>query len=440
MKKNLHLIALLLALPVTSTGATMDFVQAFEQAQKDDPQILAAEFQYQATQQKIPQARAALLPNVSLDVFKGKHDTESTSVPTSVTTIDSYDTEGYTLSLTQSIYNHGYWLQWQQADLTVAIGEAQVNAARQDLIVRVAQAYYNLLAAQDTLKFATAEKESIGKQLEQNKQRFNVGLIAVTDVKESQAQYDLSVAQWITAENAQATATESLRNLIGIVPENLAPLVEDIPLMIPQPENIDEWVKTALQNNLSLKAAQLALEVAEKQVGVQRSGHYPSLSLIASRDDVTTDGVSVGDTESTDDAVILNLNVPIFSGGLTNARTQEAIALKEQTRVLRDQSQRATEQLCRTSYLGVTASIARVTAYKQALISTQAAFEATQAGYEVGTRTAVEVLTALREQYRSERDYAQARYDYVINLLRLKQAAGMLSREDVVMVNQWLVH
>lgn len=442
MKKNLHLIVLLLALPVTSTGATMDFMQAFEQAQKDDPQILAAEYQYQATQETLPQARAALLPNVSLDVFAAKHNNEVTSLTTSITTRDRYNADGYTLSLTQSLYNHGNWLRLQQADMNVAIGEAKINAARQDLIVRVAQAYYNLLAAQDNLKFATAEKESIGKQLEQNQQRFNVGLIAITDVKESQAQHDLSVAQWITAENTQATARESLRSLLGIAVDELLPLADDIPLLMPQPESIEEWVTAAKQNNLSLKAAQLSLEVAQKQVGIQRSGHYPSLSLIARRDDMTTDGVSTiaGDTESTDDSITVNLNVPIYSGGLTSARTREAVALKEQTRVLRDQSLRETEQLSRISYLGVTASIARVTAFKQALISTQAAYEATNAGYEVGTRTAIDVLVALREQYRAERDYAQARYDYIINFLRLKQAAGMLSRDDVVLVNQWLVH
>lgn len=444
MRKNSHFYLLLasinLWMPVTVMGATIDFMQAFEQAQKDDPQILAAEYEYQATYEALPQARAALLPNVSLDVFTGKHSDESTNQTTQITSSDRYDTEGYTLSLAQSLYNHGYWLQWQQADLTVAIGEAKVHAARQALIVRVAQAYYNLLAAQDNLKFATAEKDAIGKQLEQNQQRFNVGLIAVTDVKESQAQYDLSVAQWIAAENAQATARENLRSLMGVLPENLAPLGETIPLLMPQPENIDEWVKTAQQNNLSLKAALLSFEVSQKQVSLQRSGHYPALSLIARRDDVTTDGVAVGDTESTDDSVTLNLNVPIYSGGLTSARTREAVALKEQSRVLRDQSLRETEQLCRTSYLGITTSIARVNAYKQALISTQAAYEATQAGYDVGTRTAIDVLAALREQYRAERDYAQARYDYIINLLRLKQAAGMLSREDVVQVNGWLVH
>ena len=306
--------------------------------------------------------------------------------------------------------------------------------------MRVAQAYYKVLAAQDNLKFATAEKASIARQLEQNQQRFNVGLIAITDVKESQAQYDLSVAQWITAENTLANTRESLRSLLGVEADELLPLADDIPLQIPQPENIDEWVKTAQQNNLALKAAEFSLDVAQKQVGIQRAGHYPSLSLIASRNDATTDGLNSGDTEQTNDTITLNLNVPIYSGGLTNAKTREAAALKERARVLRDQARRDTEQLSRTSYLGVTASIARVTAFKQALVSTQAAYEATNAGYEVGTRTAIDVLVALREQYRAERDYAQSRYDYIINFLQLKQSAGMLARDDVVLVNQWLVH
>ena len=432
--------SVLVIAPVAVTAAPMDFLQAYEQAQKDDPRILAAEFQYQATRETLPQARAALLPNVSLDVFTGKHNTETTVQATSITTANRYDREGFTLSLSQSLYNHAYWLQVLQADIYVAIGEVNVNAARQELIVRTAQAYYNVLAAQDNLKFATAEKESIGKQLEQNQQRLNVGLIAITDVKESQAQYDLSVAQWITAENALANARESLRSLIGMAVDDLLPLANDMVLATPQPENIDEWVKTALQNNLSLKASQLSLEVAQKQVGIQRAGHYPSVSLIARRNDATTDGLVSGDNEIRDDSVIVNLNVPIYSGGLTSSKTREAVALKEQARVLRDQSIRETEQLSRTSYLGVTASIARVAAFKQALVSTQAAYEATQAGYEVGTRTAIDMLLVLREQYRAERDYAQARYDYILNFLRLKQAAGMLSREDVVLVNQWLVH
>lgn len=440
MKNIIRFSLVLMCAPFSVIGAGIDFMQAFEQAQKDDPKILSAEFAYQATTEALPQARSALLPNVSLDVYASKHNTDVTDQLTSLTTSDDYRSDGYTLSLSQSLYNHGFWLQLQQADLSVAIGEAQVNAARQDLIVRVAQAYYSLLAAQDNLKFASAEKEAIGKQLEQNKQRFDVGLIAITDVKESQAQYDLSVAQWIAADNALANAREDLRNLIGEVPEELAPLAEDIPLLIPQPESIDEWVKTARDNNLSLKAAQLSYDVAQKQVSLQRSGHYPSLSLVASRTDATSDGKAAGDNEVTDDAIMVNLNVPIYSGGLTSARTREAVALKEQSRVLRDQAQRDTDQLCRNSYLGISAAIASVKAYKQALISTQAAYEATKAGYEVGTRTAIDVLVALRDQYRAERDYAKSRYDYVLNLLRLKQAAGMLSREDVVQVNGWLVH
>ena len=440
MKKILLLSSFLLSTPLLVTATPMDFLQAFEQAQKDDPKILAAEYQYLATREALPQARAALLPNVALDVFTAKHNEQTTDQTTTITTTDRYDREGFTLSLTQSLYNHAYWQKLLQADLTVAIGEANVNAARQDLIVRVAQAYYNLLAAQDNLKFATAEKTAIGKQLEQNQQRLNVGLIAITDVKESQAQYDISVAQWITAENALANNRESLRTLIGVAADELAPLLDDMVLATPQPESIDEWVKAALQGNLALKAAEISFEVAQKQVNIQRAEHYPSVSLTARRNDVITDGVNSGDFERYDDSIMVNLNVPIYSGGLTHAKTREASALREQARVLRDLSLRETEQLCRTSYLGVTASIARVTAFKQALISTQAAYEAIRAGYEVGTRTAIDELVGLREQYRAERDYAQSRYDYIINYLKLKQSAGMLSRDDVVLVNQWLAH
>jgi outer membrane protein len=423
-----------------ATPVAMDLLQVFELAVKNDAQIQAAEYAYLSAQEAKPQARAALLPNISLDVFAGKNSTEIINQATQISASNDYNSDGYTLALTQSIYNHAYWLQLQQADLSVAVGEAQVNAARQDLIVRAARTYYRLLGAYDNLRFATAEKEAIGKQLDQNQQRFNVGLIAITDVKESQAQYDLAVAQWIEAENTLATERENMRILIGTIPENLAPLIENIPLLMPQPENIDEWVKTAEQNNLLLRSAKFTFEISQKQVGVERSGHYPSLSLIASREDVTTDGFALVDTESTNDTIMVNLNVPIYSGGLTSARTREAVALQEQTRMLLEQSRRTTEQLSRTSYLGVTTAISRVTAFKQALASSQAAYEATLAGYEVGTRTSIDVLALLREQYRAERDYARARYEYITNLLLLKQAAGMLSREDVVQVNQWLMH
>lgn len=433
----------LLMMLVSQPALSLDFLQAFEMAESSDPDIQAAKFEYQSTLDTKPQARAALLPNVSLDVFANQVKQDTTSAtPFSVTsfTTGDYDSTGYNLSLIQSIYKHDLYLTLEQADLGIASAAAAYEAAQQALILRVAEVYYSVLAAKDNLAFARAEKTAIGEQLEQTRRRFDVGLIAITDVKESQAQYDLSVAQEIQAENSLSTARETLRTIIGKMPEDLNPLQEDIPLLIPEPTDIDQWVKTAKQNNLNLKSARYAFDVARKQVSINRAGHYPSLDLTLARSDTSNeleDGTEI-DRENT--TIGLNLSVPIYSGGLTSAQTREAVSQQERARALREKAIRDTVKVTRDSYLGVTTSIAQVKALKQALISTQTAYEATQAGFEVGTRTAVEVLSVLREQYRAERDYAQARYDYLLNTLRLKQAAGTLNREDVVHINQWLVH
>ena len=438
--KNIHKTWLTASLLLLSSQQSLaiDFLQAYEMAEQSDPDIQAARYQYEATLDTRPQVRAALLPSVSLDVFRQQVEQDTTS-PFALISED-YDVNGYSLSLSQSIYQHDLYLSLEQADLNVASAAATYEAAQQELILRVAQAYYDVLAARDNLAFAQAEKNAIGEQLEQTKRRFDVGLIAITDVKESQAQYDLSVAQEIQAENQLATSTETLRSIIGEMPETVTPLAEEIPLLIPEPVDISRWVETAKQNNLNLKTAQYAFDVASKQVSINRAGHYPSLGLTLSHDDTTTDVDNNPSVDNEDTTITLNLSVPIYSGGLTSARTREAVAQKERARALREKAMRNTVQLSRESYLGVTTTIAQVKAFKQALISTQTAYEATQAGFEVGTRTAVEVLSVLREQYRAERDYAQARYNYILNLLRLKQAAGILSRNDVEQINQWLTN
>lgn len=432
------LILMLLAVSSYPVNA-IDFLQALDKAEQSDPDILAAEFQYQATLESRPQSRSALLPQLNLSVFK-TDSSQDISNSVSFTVPDgSYDsdTDGFRLTLQQSIYNHSYYAQLHKADSIIASATADINAARQALILRVAEAYFNALGAEDNLKFARAEKEAIGQQLEQTQKRFEVGLIAITDVKESQAQYDISVAQAISAENLLATSLEVLRSIINLMPENIAPVVNDLPLQTPDPADINQWVDTAISNNLALKSAQYNFEAAQKQVSIDRSGHYPSLDLSAEYSDTSNDSdISGRDTEDT--SLTLQLNIPIYSGGSTSANTRQSIALKEQARALRDKAHRTAVQLSRESYLGVTTSIAEVNAFKQALISTQTAYEATQAGFEVGTRTAVEVLAALREQYRAERDYARARYTYILNMLRLKQAAGTLNRDDAIQVNQWL--
>jgi outer membrane protein len=435
-----HLLLFSLLLMGSQQSLALDFLQAYELAQQSDPDIQAARYEYESILDSRPQARAALLPNLTLDIFaqQVEQDSNRPTTTTTTTTTRDYDASGYRLSLVQSIYQHDLYLTLEQTDLSIASAAASYDAAKQALILRVAEAYYAVLAAGDNLAFARAEKNAIGEQLEQARRRFEVGLIAITDVKESQAQYDLSVAQEIRAENQLSTTMETLRTIIGQMPETVTPLAEDIPLLIPEPVDINQWVETAKQNNLALKSAQYTFDMAMKQVDIDRAGHYPSLNLTLSHDDVTTDIDSFPTIEEEDTSIILNLSVPIYSGGLTSARTRAAVSQKERARALKEKTIRDTVKLSRDSYLGVTTSIAQVEALKQALISTQTAYEATQAGFEVGTRTAVEVLSVLREQYRAERDYAQARYDYILNILRLKQAAGILGREDVVYINSLL--
>jgi len=413
----------------------IDFLEAFELAQNSDPEILAASFEYQSAINERPQSRAALLPNVRLDFFSSQVKQKGNKITNPAV---NYDSNGYSLSLTQSIYNHDLYLKLEQTDLSIAASAAAYDAAKQALIIRVADAYYNVLGASDNLAFARAEREAIGEQLEQANSRFEVGLIAITDVKESQAQYDLSVASEIQAENLLTTTRETLRTIIGEFTTSLTTLANSIPLILPEPSNINDWVETALKNNLSLKSAKYQYAIAAKQISINRSGHYPSLNLSLSRDDSRLDIDNRPTIDSEDTTISLNLSIPIYSGGLTSARTKSAIAEKERARALREKAIRETTKLSRDSYLGVTTSIAQVKAFKQALISTQTAYEATQAGFEVGTRTAVEVLSVLREQFRAERDYAKARYEYILNLLRLKQAAGILTKQDVIEINQWL--
>jgi len=415
----------------------IDFTEALELAIIHDQDLQSAEFEYQSTLATRGQSKSALLPQLELSVFTRRTDQETVNSTTFLNSSSKFDTDGYSLSLTQTVYNHSLYKTLQQTDMLIAAATATVEAARQDLIVRLATAYFNVLGAEDNLKFATAEKEAIGKQLEQSKKRFEVGLIAITDVKEAQASYDTSVAQEIEARNLHSAELEALAVILGSYTTKIAPMVENIPLIIPEPANIQKWTDNALQNNLSLQAANYNFQASQKQVDADQSEHYPFLGLSARSDYSDPDGGRF-DGETTDTAITLQLTVPIYSGGLTSSKHRQSIALKEQARSLKEKAHRQTLQQTRDAYLGVTSTIAQVKAFQQALLSSQAAYEATQAGFEVGTRTAIDVLTTLREVYRAERDYARARYNYVINTLRLKQAAGTLSIDDGKAISTFL--
>ncbi len=432
MQRTAAKLLLAAALVLPQAALASDLLGVYHQALESDPQLRAAEAAHRAAMEIRPQSRSALLPQVNLSAERNTIDSDITGLGNR-----NYDTNGYTLSLVQSIYHHDTYVQLRQADAGIAQADAELRAAGHGLILRVAEAYFNLLAAEDNLEFAEAEKRAISQQLRQTKQRFEVGLSAITDVHEAQASHDLAVAQEIAAQNQLEIAREVLRELTGNEPDGTAPLSGEMALVGPEPADIDQWVETALQQNLGLLATEASVNAAREEVKRRQSGHYPSLDLVASRRySDTRDAPSFGN-ESTTNTIGLQLNVPLYSGGRTSATVREAGHRLTQALEGLDQQRRATVRQTRSAYLGVIAGISRVKALKQSLSSTQTALEATQAGFEVGTRTVVDVLNSQRLVYLARRDYARARYDYLLATLSLKQAAGTLDVADLESINRW---
>jgi outer membrane protein len=436
---------------LSSAAAAADLAEVYTLAQRHDAQFRAETANYHAARQQAPLARSALLPQIAGAAAVSETstssegtefvDTNADGVPdTSILT--NYDLEADTtnwnVSLRQSLYSHANWKRLQQANALVAQAEAEYEAAKQNLILRTAEAYFNVLSAEDNLTFAAAETRAVGQQLEQARQRFEVGLIAITDVKESQAQYDNAIASEIQASNLLDSAREALWILTNSTIPKLAKLGENLVLQPPEPQDKQQWVDRALSDNLQLLSARFAYEIAGKEVSVQRSGHYPTLDLVARRNFTDNDAGLFGLNEQTMDYVGVELSVPIFSGGGVRASVKQAIYRRDASKEQLEFTQRSVVQQARNAYQNTLADISRVNALKQALISSQAAYEATEAGFEVGTRNSVEVLLSLRNTFGAERDYAATRYNYLLNTLRLKQAAGNLQVSDLQIINSWL--
>ena len=412
-------------------------VSVYKLAVQNDPQFRAAQAQYRALLETQTQSVALLLPSISASAHYTDHNNKTI---TSTTTQNKYKTNGYNLTLTQPLYRHQNFVGLGQADSQVAQAAAEFEYAKQDLIIRVAKQYFAVLAAEDDLEFAKAEKKSIGEQLVQTQQRFNVGLIAITDVHEARARYDQTVARAIVAENTLAISNESLREITSTHISSLAPLSVKHPLVRPDPADIDQWIKTANEQNALLIASKKSVDVARAEVSRQSAGHYPTLDLTANHAFTEYgEGFSTEQRKQDNNTVSIQLNVPLYQGGLVNSQTRAAGYRLTQAREKLEQQKRATERLTRSSFLSVIANISQVKALKQALASSSIALEATQAGFEVGTRTAVDVLDSQRELFRSRRDYAQVRYNYVLETLSLKLAAGTLSPADIEKLNPWLI-
>ena len=426
-------LVLLAAGPSSAAGLK----DIYDLARSRDAQLRAAEATYRAAVEAKPQARAPLLPQVSASVSRARNDTDVDSGGT--TSGYDYDTTRAAITLSQTLFNAPQFAAVGAADSEVAAAEAVRDAARQDLIVRVARAYFDVIAAAEVHDFARAEKAAVARQLEQTEKRFEVGLVAITDVLEARARHDLAVAQEIAAANRVDLARESLAVMIGEPPPpTLAKLPADTAIPAPEPADPEYWVATALDRNLSLRAAAFAAEAAGKGVDVQRAGHLPTVSLLASLSYSDDDGGPSGAREVDDRAIMLQFNLPLFSGGATSSRTRAALENAVVARENLEATRREVARNTRGAFLSAQAGASRVRALEQALVSNRAAAEGAEVGYEVGTRTIVDVLLALREVYRAASDLASARYDLVVDRLRLRQAAGTLGEEDVITVDGWL--
>jgi len=425
--------SLLMTLPVQAEN----LLEVYKTAVENDPAYLAAYSEYQAILESKNQRVAPLLPNLSLT---GQYNDISQDY-SNAGKFD-YTEYDYSLNLNQAVFRYDYWVALRQANLQVTQAEANFNNARQTLIQRVTERYLEVLAAGDNLTFAKGEMEAIGEQLNQTKQRFEVGLSAITDVHEAQARYDQAVAQNIEAENLLANTKENLREVTGRYYEYLAILSEKSPLVAPNPQNIDAWLDVAKERSLALIAAEKTMQIAQEEISRNRAGHYPTLDLVASIGYTETEGQTlvsnVTGREIDDTRFGVQLNLPLYEGGRVSSLTREAAYRYQQAKDLYEQQRRATERETRSSYLNVLANISSVRAFAQALVSSKTALEATEAGYEVGTRTAVDVLNSRREVFRAERDYARSRYTYIQQTLRLKAAVGTLTEQDIIAINNWL--
>jgi len=448
-----HLFLALGFIVLSAPAHSASLLEIYQQALQGDPQIHEAEARRLAALEAKPQARGVLLPQIG---FGGSYTTSERSgpdliqpdpdqPPIPVTSTTESDILQYGFQLTQSLFRWDQIVNLKRADKTIARAEAVREAAQQDLIVRVAQRYFDVLAAEDRLNSITADREAIARQLEQAKQRFEVGLIAITDVQESQAAYDQSVADDIGARRSLATAREFLREITGEYVEELNAPGDDFPLLTPEPNNEKVWVDMSLSQNLNLVASRLDEGLARDEISYRRNGHYPTLELVARVGESDTEslytapGISqANDFKNESDSISLQFNIPLFAGGGVSSRVKEAVYLHRASREQLQRVTRETERQARDAYLGVLAEIARVKALKQAVSSSQTALQATQAGYEVGTRTIVEVLNSQFALYVAITNYYQSRYEYILNALRLKQAAGTLQVQDLEKIDKWL--
>ncbi len=432
---------ILLFISVSPTLWAENLIEIYERALQNDPTIKQAEAKQSAAGESRTQGLARFFPTVSATGASSREWLHNKKAFLSNQGLfpasQEYWNHSFTLNLTQPLFHWDHWVRLSQSDNQIAQAEADYQAALQNLFVRTTEAYFNILSAQDNLAFTVSEKQAIAKQLEQAKERFDVGIIPITDVYEAQAAFDQTVANELEATNNLDNQKEALREIIGDNAALLNPLGETLPLKKPEPDNMTKWGETAEASNLSIIAALNQMEFSRKAIDVQRSGHLPKLDLVGTYG--ATDNNSAFGLRGDNQTIGVQLNVPLFEGGAVNSRTRQASYDFEAAKENLTAVKRSIKRQVNNSYRSILTSISRIEALKATVTSATSALEASEAGFEVGIRTMVDVLGEQRNLYRAKRDLSRARYNYLINSIKLKQTTSDLTQKDLELINRLLV-
>lgn len=439
MKKKL---AWLLAFPLFSPSLhAADLMQVYRDAQANDPTFAAARANLDAGQEKTAQGRAGLLPTLNASGNTTWNDNEIKRHGGETLYSPKYNSNGYQLTLTQPIFRWQNWAAYTQSTLQTAQAEVSFAQAKQDLILRVAQAYFDVLTASESLVAVRGNKEAIAQQLELAKKSFEVGTATITDTHEAQARYDLASAQEIAAASDLEVKQRTLQAILGKEPGPLAQWRKTAELSRPTPEAMNDWVTAAEKGSLAVQVQKFNAEIADREVSKQRAGHYPTVDLVANQGMAKSTsfvGGQLGNIDSHFTNAGIQVNIPLFAGGLTSSRTREASANRAAAEANLEATKRNAALGARQYYLGVANGLAQVKALKAAQVSSQSALESNKLGYEVGVRINIDVLNAENQLYQTRRDLAKATFDTVMAQFRLKAAVGSLDEADLEQINALL--
>lgn len=441
MKYSKVTVSVLLALGIQTQAHAADLLETYHAAQSQDAVFASARAAQQAGKEKLTQGRATMLPSVNLTANSTYYDNQIDFATASQKM--NYNSSGVGVTLVQPLFRQQNWLAYTESELQVAISDAQFHLAEQDLIVRVAQAYFDVLISQDSVQLSEAQKKAIAEQLEQARRNFEVGTATITDTYEAQARFDLTSAQLIAAESSLEIKRRSLQQIANANPGELKPISAELKLDVPQPTDVSTWVGDAQQHNLQVVIAQAGAELADKEVARTRGGHYPTLDLVAnisknSSNGGTFNGTGYGSSDTTSKSVGVQFNMPLFQGGATQSKWREAEANRDKAQQDMENARRSVDVQVRQAYLGVVSGIAQVQALQQALKSSESLLQASKLGQNVGVRTNLDVLNAQQQLFSTRRDLYQAQYNFLMSQLRLKAAVGNLTEMDLMQVNQAL--